>query len=103
MPTPRTYASAAQRQAAYRLRCQGKAKAAAASLLWGLPEAPGRRRWRALCERACRLVAQAHREMEAYSEQHSEAWQESVRGEAHAELLEALAEITAALREVRTL
>jgi hypothetical protein len=98
MPTPRQYASAAQRQAAYRLRCreEGGLTRGVASL----PSQPGRRRWAALCGRALSLVEQLGQEMEVYYDQRSEAWQESERGEALGEMMESVAEIAEALSEV---
>jgi len=41
--------------------------------------------------------------MEAYSDARSDAWQESERGEAFHEMLEAVTQITDALTEVRSL
>ena len=101
MPTPRQYASAAHRQAAYRLRCREQARAARGTA--PLPSQPGRRRWAALCGQALSLVEQMGQEMEAYYDQRSDAWQESERGEAFGEVMESVAQIAEALSEVRSL
>jgi len=98
MPTPRQYASAAHRQAAYRLRCREQARPAHGGA--PRPSQPGRRRWAALCAQALSLVELAGREMEAYYDQRSEAWQESDRGEAFSEVMESVAQIAEALSEV---
>ena len=98
MPTPRQYASAAHRQAAYRLR--SRAQAPSAHGVAPLPSQPGRRRWAALCAQALSLVELAGREMEVYYDQRSEAWQESERGEAFGEVMESVAQIAEALSEV---
>jgi hypothetical protein len=100
MPTPRRYASAAQRQAAYRLRCREQARAARG--VAPLPGQPGRRRWAALCGQALSLVELAGREMEVYYDQRSDAWQESEPGEAFGEVMESVAQIAEALSEVRS-
>jgi len=101
MPTPRMYATAAQRQAAYRQRCRVRAQAGES--LPAFPPQPGRRRWKAMCAQAAALLVQTSGEMEAYQAQHSEAWQDSERGEAFCELLEAVLELAAALTEVQSL
>ena len=101
MPTPRQYATAAQRQAAYRLRCQARVQAAAPGPV--VPNAPGRRRWKALCAQAEGRLEQVCEEMQACYEQRPEAWQDSERGEAFRELLEAVAEIVSLLTEVQSL
>jgi hypothetical protein len=101
MPTPRRYATAAQRQAAYRLRCQTRAQAGGSTPAF--PTQPGRRRWKAMCARATELLTQVQGEMEAYQAGRPEAWPESARGEAFGELLEAVTELAAASTEVQSL
>jgi len=98
MPTPRKYPDAAARQAAYRLRCQQQAPRAGRSRPW--PAQPGRRRWQAMCAQAREVLAQLSQELEAYADARAEAWQESERGEAFAEMLESVQQITDALGEV---
>jgi hypothetical protein len=96
MPMPRKYGSDAERQAAYRLRCKELEPISANSI----PSVLGRKRWRAMFGGALNLVEQAGREMEAYYEQRTESWQESERGEAFAEAMESVAEISSALRDM---
>lgn len=105
MPTPKQYASSAQRQRAYRERQQQ------ARLLErqqkGLPAAPviatlpGERRWQALLEHAHAALVCAHEEMQAYYDERSEVWQESQRGEALLERIESLESLICDLDSVR--
>ena len=105
MPAPRRYANQAERQAAYRHR-QAEARSQA-FLARGLPvppssaTRPGPARWAALTRHAALLLHAVEEEMEAYYEQRSEEWQESERGEAFRERLEAVQEIQAAAEELR--
>ena len=101
MPTPRQYASATQRQAAYRLRCREQARVARGAA--PPPGQPGRRRWAALCAQALSFVELAGQEMEVSYDQRSEAWQDSERGEAFTEVMESLTQIAEALSEVGSL
>ena len=98
MPTPRQYASAAQRQAAYRLRCREEGRLARG--VAPLPTQPGRRRWAALRGQTLFLVEQLGHEMEVHYDQGSEAWQDSERGEAFTEVMESLTQMAEALSEV---
>lgn len=104
MPTPRRYASQAERQAAYRQRQEAARREALAG--HGLPilprvaTQPGRARWRRLLRQAGLLLQAVQEEMEAYSEQRSEAWHASERGEAFQERLEGLREAQAAVEEL---
>ena len=98
MPTPRKYASAAHRQAAYRIRCRERAQAAGRRAPFAA--SPGRRRWEAMCGQALSLLQAVSQEMEAYAGARTEAWQESERGEAFQETLEAVAQTADALGEV---
>ena len=98
MPTPRTYATAAQRQAAYRRRCQERLSASAGTPR--VPGRPGRPRWEALCGHARSLLEQVAQEMEVYSEDRSEAWPESDRGQAFTDTITAIEEIGESLAEV---
>lgn len=61
---------------------------------------PGHKRWRGLLKYARLLVDQAQREMESYSEDRSEQWQSSERGEAFVEILDAVQDVLAALEDV---
>jgi hypothetical protein len=95
MPTPKRYASAKERQAAYRLRCKARVGAAPVE-----PSAPGRRRWEMMRRQALGLIEMVAQEMETYHDQRSEQWQGSERGEAFTETLESLADTVAALRDI---
>jgi hypothetical protein len=85
MPQPRTYASDAARQAAYRSRC----KAARLSELArkglppmpALPTMPGTARWKAALKQAELLTGAVCQEMQDYYDERSEEWQEGDRAE----------------------
>lgn len=104
MPTPRRYADHAARQAAYRLRLgEARTKELAARRMPALPTIatlPGEARWRALTRQAALLLQTALEEMQDYYEQRSDTWQESERGEAFRERLEALQETQALVDEL---
>src|SRR5580700_7926589 len=104
MPRPRTYASSAARQAAYRARCQ---KAGQDTLLQkGLPPLPriatlpGWARWKASLTAAHALLDQVSQEMQAYYADRSETWQESERGEEFTEYQEAVTALADELQSV---
>jgi len=99
MPTPRKYKSGAERQVAYRLRCKERE----ATLSYPLPLTPGRKRWRAMLGRTLHLIEQAHEEMQDYYDGKSETWQDSERGEAFAETMEAVADIASQIEDIPTL
>jgi hypothetical protein len=63
---------------------------------------PGQRRWDAMRRQALCFVEQVASEMETYNEQRSEKWQDSEKGEAFIEMMESIAEIAAALRELQS-
>lgn len=98
MPTPKKYASAAQRQAAYRERLaaqnQSGTKAGAT------PAIPGYRRWKIMRGRCLSILEAVTTEMETYHDQRSENWRNSERGEEFIEMIESIAEIVAALRDL---
>lgn len=101
MPAVRKYASAADRQAAYRERCRRRLWAqesdgsvSAASV----PPAPGKRRWDAITRHALCLLEQAAEEMQDYYDRQSETWQESEAGESLIERLESMTEIVEVLQ-----
>lgn len=105
MPQPRIHASAAERQAAFRLRSEQarQAEIAAKGLppLPVIPSMPGWPRWNATFRMAHALLDGAVTEMRDYFDDRSDAWQESDRGEEHQEritsaeaILEALEELT---------
>jgi hypothetical protein len=91
----------AQKQAAYRERQRLKA-------IGQLPASPGacnipaERRWNtALCQ-ALRLMEQTRDEMQAYTDDRSDQWQESERGEAMQERIETLDSIIDDLADAAT-
>jgi len=94
MPTTRKYASAAERQAAYRRRL------AAQSQTKPIPSVPGQRRWRAMRSQCISILDAAAKEMEVYHDQRSDSWRDSERGEEFTEAMESMAEIAAALRDL---
>jgi len=96
MPAVRKYASAADRQSAYRERCSRRM--AETSSGPSVPPAPGKRRWDGMIGQAVCLLEQAAGEMQDYYDQRSETWQESQAGESLIERVESLTEIVAALQ-----
>jgi len=97
MPTPRKYATNAERQASYRARGTATARSGLPPLG---PSVAGPRRWAVLLGQAQGLLSGVAEEMATYWEERSEAWQNSERGEQLAERLEALEEILAVLCEI---
>ena len=94
MPTPRQYSSQAEKQAAYRKR-QAEARrqeqqAKGLPALPAVPTLPGDKRWRAMQEQACALLQTMAEEMQAYYDERSEQWQESDKGNAMQERIDAL-------------
>jgi hypothetical protein len=104
MPTPRQYAGAADRQAAYRRRTaeQHRTEWATNGIppLPGVATVPGYARWRALTSRAHLLLQTVAAEMQQYYGERSESWQESERGEAFLERMQEVQEIQSALDEL---
>ncbi len=96
MPTPRQFATNAERQAAYRAR-QAAARSGGVRVP---PSAPGARRWRALLGRARDLLAMVAAEMADYRADRSDAWLASERGEQVTEQIEALDEAIELLNEL---
>lgn len=94
MPTPRKYASAAERQAAYRQRCAARAESKP------IPAVSGHRRWRAMRCQCLSVLDTAISEMDIYLDQRSDVWRDSERGEALVEMIESMTEIAAALRDI---
>lgn len=100
----RVYATNADRQRAYRQRCQeAREREPVTSGVPPLPPlltVPGYRRWRALIQHAHQLLGIAQAEMQVYYDQRSTAWQEGERGESFLERLEALGEAYDAVAEL---
>jgi hypothetical protein len=100
MPTPRQYATAAERQAAYRQRRTMQERSRNEAGPTGLALLPGPRRWRALSRSVQEQLERLEREMQEYYDQRSESWQESERGERHLEQLQVLPDLRALLQEL---
>lgn len=94
MPQRRRYASDKDRQTAYRARLAATRRQELADR--GLPPLPrlatmpGHARWNAALGRSLELLIMVRNEMADYYEQRSEAWQQSDRGGAHEERMEAI-------------
>jgi hypothetical protein len=97
MPQPAKYQNNAARQAAYRARCQEaqkqQAKQRGLPSLPSLPTLPGTARWRAALSLAHSLVEEICTQMQDYSDERSEAWQESERAQEMLTRLETLEEV----------
>src|SRR5688500_14144562 len=104
MPTPRRHTNQAARQAAYRRRlAQARERELAARGLPALPAIatmPGHARWQALIRQASRLLQTVAEEMQEYSDERSETWQESERGTAFLEHLQAVEDAQRAAEEL---
>ena len=95
MPTPRKYASNAERQAAYRARCGMREDTAGTP-----PPSPSSRRWGLMIRQARMLLETITVEMDACYEERSESWKDSERGENFTERLEPIEEAVALLRDL---
>lgn len=104
MPQPKSYDSAAQKQAAYRERmAAARATQLASKGLPSLPvpsTIPGTARWRGLLAHACWALQTMESEMQDYQGNRSESWQESERSEEFETRFQAVAEISADLKEL---
>jgi hypothetical protein len=89
----------AEKQRAYRDRLKQRAagQLPAAPILTNIPP---ERRWKALQEQARTALQTMLDEMEAYQDERSETWQESERGEAFNERIDALESIIGELDEL---
>ena len=97
MPTPRKYASGAQRQAAYRQRL-ARAKQTHQAPAW--PTKPGYRRWEAMTKQVKEVLDTALTEMQDYFDERSDAWQESERAQALSDRMDVLTEAIDALERL---
>ena len=95
MPTPRKYASNAERQAEYRARRTTQRDTAGTP-----PKSPGYRRWGIMIRQAGTPLETITVEMDVYYEDKSESWKDSERGENFAERLESIEEIVALIRDL---
>jgi len=105
IPQPRTYATNAHRQAAYRQRTATATEAhLAAKGLPALPapaNVPGTTRWRALLTQARFALTTVEAEMQTYYDARSSSWQESEKGETFQEKAQAVAELGAELDQLQ--
>ena len=93
MPQPRKHGSHAERQAAYRCRCelarQQQLTAKGLPPTPALPTVPGRRRWHAALKQAVDLVEMVLQEREQYFDDRSETWQQGNQGDEFQEEIDA--------------
>jgi len=106
MPQTKKYLSDAQRQAAYRQRTNG-AKAAqlmARGLppLPAIPTMPGYARWAVTVQQSLLNLDTVSGQMQTYYDERSPLWQESERGEAFVEYIEAMSEVLESLADLST-
>ncbi len=101
MPTPRKYATRAERDAAYRQRQSLALRALQTEKglppLPPIPTIPGKKRWYAALDMAQALVQQVADEMEAYESERSDRWRESDAASDHEGWQQDVAEALAAL------
>jgi hypothetical protein len=100
MVAPRKYANAAARQAAYRQRLAARLGPEPGG---PIPVAAGYGRWRAIRNRCVCMLDSAAAEMGSYAHSRSDAWQDSERAEAFAQMMESISEIAAALKDIEML
>ena len=106
MPRPKLHRDHAARQAAYRRRQEVARERERGDT--GLPPlpvlatVPGHARWTQAIAQAQSLLTCVVEEMQAYFDERSEAWQESERGNAHQERIEAVQEVVETLEAVWT-
>ena len=104
MAQERKHANPAQRQAAYRKRCEAARQQQLSTR--GLPPLPaiatlpGQARWTAALSSAQALVTQVSVEMRDYYDERTETWQESERGEQFQERLDAIEDLLSQFEQV---
>ena len=104
MAQERKHANPAQRQAAYRKRCEAARQQQLS--VRGLPPLPviatlpGQTRWSAALSSAQALVIQVSTEMQHYYDERTETWQESERGAQFQERLDAIEELLSQFEQV---
>jgi len=104
MPQPKEHVSAAARQSAYRKRCVKANSLVLASKglpqLPAIPTIPGWPRWNSMFQMTHALLTTAMDEMQAYSDDRSETWQEGAKGEEHQEKIASVEAVLEALDEL---
>jgi formate dehydrogenase maturation protein FdhE len=98
MPQPKQHPGNAARQAAYRqrlkVRQEEQSRHKGMPPLASIPTMPSEARWKQMLQMAAALLEGAVTEMADYADARSSAWQESERGEAFAERLETLTQLS---------
>jgi formate dehydrogenase maturation protein FdhE len=98
MPQPKQHQDNASRQAAYRqrltLRQEEQSRHKGMPPLASIPTMPSEARWKQMLQMAAALLEGAVTEMTDYADARSQTWQESERGEAFAERLETLTQLS---------
>jgi hypothetical protein len=104
MPQPRKHASHAARQAQYRKRAAAALAKAMISKglppLPGIPTIPGTVRWKATVAQARALLEAMAEEIQSYSEDRSDDWQETERAQTLANAIDGLNDIIERLDEL---
>ncbi len=102
--TDKQRAQTALRQERFRKRQaltrQAEQTAKGLPALPAIPSLPGHARWRAMIAQALTLLESASEEMQSYSEDRSDAWQESVQAEELQAKVELLQEAVAQLQMI---
>ena len=98
MPQPKKHTGNAARQAAYRKRMQAQrlteCRQRGLPPHAAIPTMPSNARWNQILALASALLGMAVSEMTNYADACSEAWQESEKGEAFAERLETITQVS---------
>jgi len=104
MPRPKIHASAAARQAAFRLRREQSRQAALTAkglpALPAIPSMPGWPRWNAAFANAQELLTETLSEMQDYFDARSQSWQDGERGEDHQDKITSVEAVLDALNDL---
>jgi len=104
MPRAKKYPSNAHRQAAYRQRAiyaqEAQLMAKGLPPLPAIPTLPGYARWEAMVQQSRLGLETVTTEMQNYYDERSPSWQESERGEAFVEQLDAIREVLESLDDL---
>jgi hypothetical protein len=103
MAHPRKHSTNAERQAAYRARLNNApGSPLALPVAAGPSSMPSTARWRKALDQAARLMQTVGDEMQTYSDERSERWQESQSAERFHENLDQVTELQAQLDDLRS-
>lgn len=104
MPRPKIHASAAARQAAFRVRREQSRQAVLVAKglpgLPAIPSMPGWPRWNASFASAEELLTDTLSQMQDYFDARSESWQAGERGEDHQEKIASVEAVLDALSDL---